>query len=406
MRGFVIALFFLTAPAHTGWRSLGFDNDTVRSVSVHPSNPQIIFAATSSGLFRSADRGVSWEKVRNGFHYLVFDPIDSSKVYGLLSTGSRSDGIWFSADLGDSWELLFWAVFPTCLTFPLVGPTSMMLGTNGGGIYRSDDSGNTWSQFNNGLADIKVYALSYTNPTDSTPIPLAGAGNGIYYLTSAMEWKPCSAVELPARSIDGFHHLGPFYAALGAGSYSDGIYKSDDYGLTWQVSYWLVYPTAVVVNQQDSNVVYAADSGYGVGISRNGGESWTSLNEGLGNLVVLFLAQSPTDTGQLFAGTEDGLWVYEFSAAIADNKRKDVFQIQVPTVSLSPVKIRYCIPASKDNVEITIFDRRGARIVITAPSGSVGWHDETIAVGRSGVYFVRIKAGNEMVTRKIVVVKD
>lgn len=406
MRWFVIALFFLAAPAHTGWRSVGFDTDTVRSVSVHPTNPQIIFASTASGLFRSNDRGANWEKIRDGFHYLVFDPIDSSNVYGLLSTGSRSDGIWFSADLGDSWELLGWAVFPTCLTFPLVGPAALLLGTNGGGVYRSDDSGATWVQCSDGLADRRVFALTYTHPTDSVPVPLAGAGNGIYYLTPAEEWEPCSAVELPARSITGFHHLSPLYATLGAGSFSDGIYKSEDYGLTWQVSYWLVYPTAVVVNQLDSNVVYAADSGDGIVMTRDGGESWTSLNEGMGNLVVLSLAQSPTDTGQLFAGTQEGLWVYEFSAAIADDKRKNVFQIQVPTVSSNPVKIRYCQPAINGNVEITIFDLRGAQIAKTVTAASVGWHEETIFVATSGIYFVRVKARNEMETRKIVVVKS
>jgi hypothetical protein len=71
------------------------------------------------GLFRSRDRGTSWEMIRTlwdhpkrkqwmgggadlpGIHSICVDPRDARRVWVAVSTG----GIWFSGDGGDSWSL-------------------------------------------------------------------------------------------------------------------------------------------------------------------------------------------------------------------------------------------------------------------------------------------------------------
>src|SRR5438094_8493303 len=43
----------------------------VRALAVHPANPQIVYAGTQSGAYRSADSGEHWERVAMPDHGLA-----------------------------------------------------------------------------------------------------------------------------------------------------------------------------------------------------------------------------------------------------------------------------------------------------------------------------------------------
>jgi photosystem II stability/assembly factor-like uncharacterized protein len=408
MRSIFIGLFLFCSigQAAQQWRLAGFANDTVRCVAVHPRNPDLVFASTTGGIFRSENKGDSWTKVRDGFHYLVFDPSDSLTIYGLFSTGSRSDGIWLSHDLGDSWELLAWHSYPTALISLL--PHGMMLGTKGGGVYWSQDSGKTWSEINSGLTDKNIFSLVFFDLTDPTPVFLAGTGNGIYSLKPPAEaWVACASPSLPAKSIAAFWGGDPLYAAIGAGSYSDGIYKSPDFGANWNVAQWILYPSCIIINQRNSNTVYAADSGEGVIITRDGGTTWDSLNEGLQNHAVLSLVQSSTDTDRLYAGTEAGLWVYDFAAGLSETQNPAChLKVVAATLVRDVVKVRYYLRAGvSDRVEIAVYDITGCRVARIIKTPVAGWHEATLGLKRTGVYLIRLKVGEETDTIKAVVVR-
>ena len=85
-----------------------------------PDEPGVIWCGTlPGGLFRSADRGQSWDMVRSlwdhpkrkqwmgggadlpGIHSICVDPRNSKRVWIGVSTG----GIWFTQDGGASWSL-------------------------------------------------------------------------------------------------------------------------------------------------------------------------------------------------------------------------------------------------------------------------------------------------------------
>ena len=73
----------------------------VRALAVHPLDPQVIFAGTQSGAYRSADRGVHWEK---------------------LNTPDRGQPVW-------------------SFLFHPQDPDVMFIGCENAEIYRSDDGG-------------------------------------------------------------------------------------------------------------------------------------------------------------------------------------------------------------------------------------------------------------------------
>jgi photosystem II stability/assembly factor-like uncharacterized protein len=88
------------------------------------------------------------------------------------------------------------------------------------------------------------------------------------------------------------------------------VYKSTDGGLSW-IPAGLAGETvqSLAVDSADANLVYAAIATPGnLKISLNGGSSWTDVS-----LAVTFysLATSPTTPGILYAGTSNGLYLFQ-----------------------------------------------------------------------------------------------
>jgi hypothetical protein len=85
--------------------------------------------------------------------------------------------------------------------------------------------------------------------------------------------------------------------------------------------------TAVVslvasASYERDNTLYAGTSD-GVFVSRNGGLSWTALNDGLGNKSIVSLVLSPdfAQDGQIFAASLGGaLWTFTEERAAAAAK--------------------------------------------------------------------------------------
>jgi hypothetical protein len=64
----------------------------------------------------------------------------------------------------------------------------------------------------------------------------------------------------------------------------------------------------VVFDPRDSQVLYVGTEGGGVFKSRNGGATWTAINQGLTNLTVFALEIGPQDPPILYAGGGSGVF--------------------------------------------------------------------------------------------------
>ena len=96
------------------------------------------------------------------------------------------------------------------------------------------------------------------------------------------------------------------------------FYSSDDAGQTWNSTIYNVpganylYGQSVFASQLDSNTVYVAGSGYstvGVKVSTDGGQSFSSMANGLPSTMVYEITANPNET-MFFAATEAGPYVY------------------------------------------------------------------------------------------------
>lgn len=119
----------------------------VNAIEIERTNPDIVYAGTTKGLFRTADRGEQWERIGQTLpdpyvSSLVLHPTDSSLLY----VGGPA-GVWKSSDGGGTWQAINHGLVTLnirALAMAPKNPQTLYVGTNGSGLYRSTDAGATW----------------------------------------------------------------------------------------------------------------------------------------------------------------------------------------------------------------------------------------------------------------------
>ena len=142
------------------------EKPAVRALAVHPLKPEIIYAGTQFGPYRSADRGEHWEKVELPDHGLpvwsiLFHPHDPD----VILVGCDNCEIYRSDDAGEHWTRLPVSVrFPEITTAPGANPAKRVLMLDAsasepdhlygaievGGTIRSTDGGEHWENLSHG----------------------------------------------------------------------------------------------------------------------------------------------------------------------------------------------------------------------------------------------------------------
>jgi len=200
------------------WRNIGLaDTHHIAQIRVHPNNPDLVYVAAMGhafgpnaerGIYRSKDGGDSWEKVlyksdKAGAVDLTMDMTNPRILYASLyqqvrnfwslSSGGPDSGIWKSTDGGDSWvELTNNKGLPKGILGKIglsVSPAKpdrlwaiIEAEDRKSGVYRSDDSGATWTQLSDDRELIQrpwYYCHIFADPQDAETV----------YLTNLKMWK-------------------------------------------------------------------------------------------------------------------------------------------------------------------------------------------------------------------------
>jgi hypothetical protein len=399
----LILVFLVFSGYSQHWTFLGFPDEKIQAIAVHPANPDIIFASSGQGyLYKSSDGGIIWDTVAfDPFNSIVFHPDDPDTMYATLGNGSFSDGIYKSVDGGNNWSVIEWLYLSTSITIPGYPSGTLVAGTRGTGVYESNDYGSTWTQINDSLDNLNVLSLIHINPCDcdSGQVYFAGTEGGIFYYDydTGGPWQNTNTATnatVPAFSFDGDGTGVSLWAAIDGGSWSDGMYKSTDYGTTWNVSEYWPWIIDILVDPVNSFTVYAADSVNGVKKTTNEGLNWQTINDGLGDSTVYCLAQSPADTIHLYAGTEHGLYVLNLSTGFSETLNENSI-----TVYPNPVNDKIVIESSK-KANIEIINSQGQIIENLKTSNT----KTTVDLTRYsyGVYIIKIKTDKSITTKKII----
>lgn len=266
----LLAVAVLAPPAGAQtWRSLGPFGGRMTSLAVDPFSPDVVLAGTASGgLYRSANRGVSWSLIDDlseaaGISGIVFDP----RTLGTVYAAAFRLGVLKSVDHGMTWR-------PSSAGLP---------GLSGG--------------------DVRVHALAIDPGRPSTLYLALSQGPGLFKSADGgASWAPIGggiqAVEAIAVDPAG---------AVYAGTRSSGLFKSLDGGATWRRSGLARFApvTAIAIAPSSPSTLYAGTEREGLFRSANGGATWRRIGRALPDSSIAALAVHPDDPDTLYAGLPD-----------------------------------------------------------------------------------------------------
>ena len=94
----------------------------------------------------------------------------------------------------------------------------------------------------------------------------------------------------------------------------------------------------VTIDPVDPRTVFVVAHGGGVFRSKNGGASWTVLNEGLPNKQVFSLALHPKEPGKLYLGTDQGIFFSGVRGAKWRPLSRDLDKRNIRAIAIDPAE--------------------------------------------------------------------
>jgi photosystem II stability/assembly factor-like uncharacterized protein len=305
-------------------------------IQADPHHKGTLLAGTRTArLFRSRDGGATWStlsfpgELRSSLHAMLIDPAVQN-VYWVAVSSEMPElaGVYRSADAGATWERVrglqqkqVWA-----LAFWKANATIMAAGTEDG-VFLTRDGGQSWTLLaaSGTAGPHPVVSLAF-DPGDS---------NILYAGTPHLAWKTVDGGTRWLPIHKGMEEDSDIFALdvdarrrarLFAGACS-GIYRSADGGGTWsslERSLGGPIRTYVVARAPDRpDKVYAATS-VGLIVSRDNGASWYRLTVE----SARGMAFDPADARRIFVATdqgvvriEDGATEVRLTAGVGEKRR-------------------------------------------------------------------------------------
>lgn len=255
---------YKTVDAGKTWTHLWKQEGQIGTMVVHPTNPDVAFAAVlgkafgpnpERGIYRTRDGGKTWQQVlkkdeNTGASDVAMDPSNPSILFAGfwqarrtpwdLTSGGPGSGLYVSRDGGDTWKQLkenglpegIWGKVGVAIAPSNRNRVYALIEADNGGLFKSDDGGETWELATANRA-IRQRAWYYTTLT-------------VHPTNQEEVWFP----QVPMlRTIDGGKTL----------QYMKGFHHGDHHDL------W--------IDPKNPKRMISSNDG-GVDITLNGGTTW------------------------------------------------------------------------------------------------------------------------------------
>jgi len=300
------------------WRALaGMHGKSVRSFALAPSDPSILIAGALDGVFRSRDRGERWERISPPRHpeiknieSLAIDARDPEVIYA--GTWHLP---WKTVDGGRTWDSIKQGVIDDSDVFSIIldpHDPSVVYASACTGIYKSEDAGAHFRKVQGIPKSARRTRMLRQHPIAPNMV-YAGTTEGLWVsINAGQTWRRVTADTVIVNDVlVDARHPGTVLLATDR----SGVLRSENGGTTFFASnrgFAHRQVTTVLVDRNDPSLLYAGvvnDKEYGgMFFSRDAGEHWTQMNDGLAGHDIFSLRQ--TRQGTLLAGTNRGIFAW------------------------------------------------------------------------------------------------
>lgn len=333
--------------------SAAFQSGRIADFAFYKGHPEkYIVATASSNLWKTEDNGTTWKPIfDNEGSYAIgvveLAPSDENTIW--VGTGENNsqrsvangDGVYKSVDGGKNWKNMglkdsghisqIWInpSDPNHVRVAAQGP----LWNEGGdrGLYETTDGGENWNHLLNidahtGANEIIVDSNNPDNMVVSTyqrrrhvwTLINGGPGSGIHRTTDGGKtWQKITA-GLPSKDDWGrvglagsTSHPNVMYAQIETVASEAGIYRSDDFGLTWRkqsnhMNSSPQYYNELVVDPNNPDIIYLPET-YSK-VSRDGGKTWNKLGLTARHVDDHAVWVDPDNSKHIFIGGDGGVY--------------------------------------------------------------------------------------------------
>lgn len=377
----IFSLFFTSAFSQSFWQQLVTYPGTHAVNKINAAcTGKIFIASDGDGIFYSEDLGTSWNFSNNGLSDSAVKSL-ACKNDSILFAGAKNRIVLFSYDTGNTWiSNNMYGTGNIVSSFLVMPNGDVFAGQTADGIFLSTDNGQTWLEV--GLCCAGVLSIIANN----AGVIFAGTNaGGVYRSTNGgTVWdvvnNGITNMKINALAVNG---TGDLFAGT-----NGGMFRSSDNGDNWtQINSGLTTLTITDIAIHKSGHIFITTDSEGVFTSTDNGTTWISLNAGLSSLSTTCISVDSFD--YIYCGTNDGLL---FRSLIPHSGLTDISQnsLQLLQNFPNPFNSSTIIPfilKKEGYVLITISDINGRHIetVLHArlPAGchQLEWNPKNLCTG-------------------------
>lgn len=345
----------------------------VMAVAFHPSNDQIMLAgAPAGGLWKSIDGGLTWKAKTDhlptlGISAIVYDTTNPEIVYAGTGDRDASDsqgmGVIKSIDGGETWEFFNAGISDATVNTMRFQPAlGRVWAATTDGLYFSTDGGITWLSAGPSSGNIKDFEI---HPTSDSTLYCTSSGRFYRSLDAGDDWDWVSEViGMGVRMCIAVTPLNPDYVyVIKTGTYAfSGFYKSTDSGETFtlmsdspNIMGWAAdgsstggqawYDLCLEADHEQTDLVYVG--GIRAKKSLDGGVSWIDISNNYLHVDMHEMAISPHNN-DLYLCNDGGLYHYVENEQWLDISKGMVIG-QIYQLGHSPHNANHTLTGFQDN---------------------------------------------------------
>ena len=241
------------------------------TVNIHPTNPNVVFAGTADGVYRSTDRGKSFQRTNFPGTKQIWSFLVDANDRNLVYAGGSPISMYRSEDCGETWRELPNPGMPDRAVMPFPcrvmrmaqqpdKPATIFAALEVNGVMKTTDGGESWTDcstdlirlaqqphlkskivsdtYNEGMLDGHAIAIS---PADPNRVILAVRMGLFETEDGGKTWQDMELGRFSPTTYGRDIKVSPqdgntLYAALSvaAASKDGAIYRSTDRGVSWK----------------------------------------------------------------------------------------------------------------------------------------------------------------------------